>query len=55
LFAFEDICQTDKKMSLYYVPLDSLTTGGTLEPMTLPDGFFTRRNDAPMPAFRPAQ
>ncbi|HET7144246.1 MAG TPA: WD40 repeat domain-containing serine/threonine protein kinase [Anaerolineales bacterium] len=55
LFAFQDIRQTDNKISLYYVPLDSLTTGGTLEPMTLPDGFFTRRNDAPMPDFRPAQ
>ncbi|MCE9647301.1 MAG: protein kinase [Chloroflexi bacterium] len=55
LFAFQDIRNADNKISLYYVPIDSLTTGGTLQPLPLPDGFFTRRNDAPLPAFRPAQ
>jgi hypothetical protein len=55
LFAFQDIRLTDSPIVLYYVPIDALTTGGTLQPMKLPDNFFTKRTDAPMPAFRRAQ
>lgn len=55
MFAFQDIRLTDNPINFYYVPIDALTTGGTLTPLTLPDGFFTKRNDAPMPAFRRAQ
>jgi serine/threonine protein kinase len=55
MFAFQDIRQADNKVSLYYVPIDELTTGGTLQPLALPDGFFTRRNETPMPTFRRAQ
>ena len=54
-FAFQDIRLTDNPIVFYYVPIDALTTGGELHPMILPDKFFTRRNEAPMPALRPAQ
>jgi serine/threonine-protein kinase len=55
LFAFQDIRRADNSISLYYVPIDSLTTGGTLTPLKMSENFFTKRDDAPMPAFRPAQ
>ncbi|MDO8755157.1 MAG: protein kinase [Anaerolineales bacterium] len=56
IFAFQDIrLGTDSSINLYYLPADTLSTSRTLEPIVLPDGFFTRRNDAPMPAIRPAQ
>jgi len=55
LFAFQDIRDTTNAVFLYYIPVDSLTTGGTLKPIPLPDGFFTQRDEAPMPAIRPAQ
>lgn len=56
IFAFQDIrLGTDSPINLYYLPADSLSTSRALEPIPLPDGFFTRRNDAPMPAVRPAQ
>ena len=54
IFAFQDIRIPTNPIVLYYVPIDALTTGGTLTPMALPDGFFTRRDDAPMPVLRPA-
>ncbi|MBI5963157.1 MAG: protein kinase [Chloroflexi bacterium] len=55
IFAFQDIRLTDNPIALYYVSIDALTTGGTLRPLALPANFFTKRNDAPMPALRPAQ
>ena len=55
IFAFQDIRLENNPIALYYVPIDTLTTGGTLQPLPLPDNFFTKRADAPMPAFRPAQ
>ncbi|MBM3180444.1 MAG: hypothetical protein FJZ86_08820 [Chloroflexi bacterium] len=56
IFAFQDIrLGTDSSINLYYLPADILSTSRTLESLPLPDGFFTRRNDAPMPALRPAQ
>ncbi|RIK31237.1 MAG: hypothetical protein DCC56_03365 [Anaerolineae bacterium] len=56
IFAFQDInLGTASPIVLYYIPTGSLTTEGALEPVPLPDGFFTRRNDAPLPVFRPHQ
>lgn len=56
IFAFQDIrLGTDSPINLYYVPADSLSTSRAIEPIPLPDGFFTRRNDAPMPSVRPAK
>jgi serine/threonine-protein kinase len=56
LFAFQDIrLGTESPILFYYIPSDSLDTNRELIPLPLPDGFFTRRNDAPMPALRPAQ
>ena len=56
LFAFQDIrLGTESPINLYYLPADSISTNRDLTPLPLPDGFFTRRNDAPMPALRPAQ
>ena len=56
LFAFQDIrLGTESPILLYYIPSDSLDTDRELTPLPLPEGFFTRRNDAPMPALRPSQ
>lgn len=56
LFAFQDIrLGTESPIQLYYIPADSLATDRELKPLALPEGFFTRRNDAPMPALRPAR
>jgi WD40 repeat protein len=55
IFAFQDInLGTTGPILLYYIPTGSLTTEGALEPIALPDGFFTQRNDTPMPVFRRA-
>ena len=42
-------------VKLYYLRTDALTLGGVLQPLPLPDGFFALREEAPMPALRPAQ
>lgn len=55
LFAFQDIRNTGGVIDLYYIPADSLGTNRPLTPIKLPEGFFNRRNEAPMPALRPAQ
>jgi len=56
IFAFQDIrLGGDSPTYLYYIPADSLSQSRTLDPLPLPLDFFTRRDDAPMPAFRPAQ
>lgn len=56
IFAFQDIRLGEAStLSLYYVRVDALTTGGALRPIPLPEGFFTRRDQAPMPVLRPAQ
>ena len=56
IFAFQDIrLGGESPTNLYYLPADTLTQSRTLEPLPLPEGFFTKRNDAPMPALRPAQ
>ncbi len=54
IFAFQDIrLGAAARMKLYYVPVDSLSTGGKLTPLSLPDDFFPRLDEAPMPALRP--
>ncbi len=56
IFAFQDInLGTQGPIVLYYIPTGSLTTEGALELVPLPDGFFTQRNDTPLPVFRPYQ
>ena len=56
IFAFQDInLGTESPIVLYYIPTGSLTTEGALELVPLPDRFFTRRNDSPLPVFRPYQ
>lgn len=56
IFAFQDIrLGTESPINLYYIPTDSITTKRILEPLPLPEGFFTKRNDAPMPVLRPAK
>jgi len=55
IFAFQDIRLADNPIALYYIPIDALTTGGNLQPLPLPADFFTKRDDAPMPALRPVQ
>ncbi len=56
LFAFQDIRLGEAStVSLYYVRVDALTTGGLMQPIPLPEGFFAQREEAPMPALRPAK
>ena len=55
IFAFQDIrLGGESPTNLYYLPADTLSQSRTLEPMPLPEGFFSR-TDAPMPALRPTQ
>jgi len=55
IFAFQDIrLGGESPTDLYFLPVDTLGQSRTLEPMPLPEGFFTR-TDAPMPALRPAK
>lgn len=55
-FAFQDIrLGPESPINLFYLPVDSLSSQRRLQPLPLPEGFFTRRNDAPMPALRPAK
>ncbi len=56
IFAFQDYnLGIESPIVFYYIPTGSLNTEGALEPVPLPDKFFTRRNDAPLPVFRPYQ
>ncbi|MFN3490959.1 MAG: TolB family protein, partial [Anaerolineales bacterium] len=56
IFAFQDIrLATESPINLYYLPIDALSTKRALEPLPLPDKFFNLRNDAPVPALRPAR
>lgn len=56
IFAFQDIRLGEaSKLKIYYVRVDALTTGGVLQPLLLPVGFFPLRDEAPMPVLRPAQ
>ena len=52
VFAFQDInLGTEGPILMYYIPTGSLHIEGTLEAVKLPDGFFTQRNDTPVPIF----
>jgi serine/threonine protein kinase len=54
IFAFQDIRLGEAStVRLYYVRVDALTTGGVLQPIPMPDGFFALRDEAPMPVLRP--
>ncbi|MBE7433446.1 MAG: protein kinase [Anaerolineales bacterium] len=56
VFAFQDIrLGSTSPIDLYLIPTDSVTTSRKLEPLPLPDGFFTNRSEAPQPVLRPAQ
>jgi len=56
IFAYQDIrLGVESPINLYIIPSDSIGTQRTLTPIVLPEGFFTKRNDAPMPVMRPAQ
>ncbi|MFN8384548.1 MAG: protein kinase [Anaerolineales bacterium] len=55
IFAFQDIrLGGESTTNLYYLPADTLTQSRKLEPLPLPEDFFSR-TDAPMPVLRPAQ
>ena len=55
IFAFQDIrLGGESTTNLYYLPADTLTQARKLEPLSLPEDFFSR-TDAPMPVLRPAQ
>ena len=55
IFAFQDIrLGGESPTNLYFLPADTLSQTRILEPMPLPEGFFTR-TDAPVPALRPAK
>jgi serine/threonine protein kinase len=56
IFAFQDIrLGSTSPIKLYLIPTDSVSTSRKLEPLPLPDNFFTERNEAPHPVMRPAQ
>ncbi len=56
IFAFQDIrLGSISPIGLYLIPSDSITTPRELEPLPLPDGFFTERDEAPHPILRPVQ
>ncbi len=53
VFAFQDInLGTEGPIVFYYIPVGSLQDPAALEPVAIPDGFFTQRNDTPIPVFR---
>lgn len=41
------------KIELYYVPYNSVVSGGKLTPIPLPDGFFTSPTEKPYPVISP--
>ncbi|MBI5296942.1 MAG: hypothetical protein HY869_15785, partial [Chloroflexi bacterium] len=56
IFAFQDIrLGSGSPINLYLVTTDSLSQPRTLDPLQLPEGFFTRNSDSPVPVLRPAQ
>lgn len=56
LFVFQDIRLGDTSpTNLYYLPVDTLSSPRLLEPIRLPENFFTQRNEKPMPVLRPAK
>lgn len=56
LFAFQDIqLGAEGPIVLYNLPVASLQTEGYFQPISLPEGFFVKRSDAPSPVFRPVK
>ena len=56
VFAFQDIrLGSTGPINLYLIPTDSISVPRKLDPLPLPDNFFTNRNEAPNPIMRPAQ
>lgn len=56
IFAFQDIrLGVQSPINLYYYPVDSLSIKRKLEPLLLPENFFSLRDDQPYPVLRPAQ
>ncbi|MBL8064065.1 MAG: serine/threonine-protein kinase [Anaerolineales bacterium] len=56
IFAFQDIrLGSGSPINLYLVTTDSLSQPRTLDPLPLPEGFFTKNGDKPMPVMRPVQ
>lgn len=56
LLAFKDITVGDTApVQLYYVPVNTLLSGGALTPLPLPEKFFSRRDETPVFALRPAR
>ena len=57
IFAYQDINNTNGIVSIYYIPIGSLTTPGNYKPLAkLPEDFFSdNRKESPQPALRPAQ
>ena len=56
VFAFQDIrLGSTSPINLYLIPTDSTSVQRKLEPLPLPDEFFTARDEAPHPILRPAQ
>lgn len=56
IFAFQDIrLGSLSPTNLYLIPTDSISVQRKLEPLPLPDGFFTDRSEAPQPVLRPVQ
>ncbi|HNB37007.1 MAG TPA: protein kinase [Anaerolineales bacterium] len=55
IFAFQDIrLGSGSPINLYFMTTDSLSQPRRIDPLPLPEGFFTKNNDTPMPALRPA-
>ena len=53
IFAYQDInLGTTGPILFYTIPTGSLTTEGAAQAIPLPDNFFTKRNDTPLPVFR---
>jgi hypothetical protein len=56
IFAFQDIrLGSTSPINLFLIPTDSITVTRTIDPLPLPDNFFTNRSEAPHPVMRPAQ
>jgi serine/threonine-protein kinase len=53
-FAFQDITAGSAgPIDIYYIPFSTLTGGGRVEPVALPDGFYEDPRDKPQTALRP--
>lgn len=56
VFAFQDIrLGSTSPTNLYLIAADTTSVPRKLEPLPLPDNFFSNRSDAPQPIMRPVQ